>query len=357
MRVIERANHNIPASTKMKKSHILILIALLAMGCWFAYCGRDPATSPRAREESHHPEHHTTQAGSSANSRVREPHPKRPDVEDGLDGVKSAMARRYLRFMLPGGRLDGQSYDQSTVHNAFKQAWAVTARLDLSEEQQDRMAEFLLEKDWSKWSEMGAERVEQWAREHLTDRQRTALLDFIEESKQGELALSRMRLEAKMQEYEAKTPEGAFHAEMLRARRIAELMATDTNNLSPEELESRKKELKELTESAVRGEHDKRAPDHAEPRGDEQAYQFLNLLADRIPMTEEQQLAVYGALRDGVNAASNPFDYQSLPSERVEAQVRASTSWMGYILTKEQYDTYLRHYLAEIEMIRFQSRN
>jgi hypothetical protein len=30
------------------------------------------------------------------------------------------------------------------------------------------------------------------------------------------------------------------------------------------------------------------------------------------------------------------------------------TDWLGKVLTKEQYETYLRHYLAEIEMIRFQ---
>lgn len=353
--MIGRPNHNNPISTKMKKSHILILIVLLGMVCWFAYTGPDPAASLRAPEVSHQPERPTREAEAPENSGVREARAKRIVAEDGLDGVQSVLARRYLRFMLPGGRLDGQSYDQSIVNNAFKQAWGVTARIDLSEEQQDRLAEFLLEKDWSKWSQMDPKRVEQWAREHLTDGQRTALLDFIEESRQGELALSRMRLEAKMQEYGAKTPAGAFNAETLEARRIAELMAAGTDNLSPAELESRKKELKELMGAAARGENDEQTKSDAKPRDNEQSYQFFNLLADRIPMTEEQQWAVYGAMRDGVDAASNPFDYQSVPPEHVEARVRASTSWMGEMLTKEQYETYLHHYLAEIEMIRFQA--
>jgi hypothetical protein len=237
----------------MSKSHILILIVLLAVVCWFAYFGRDLASSLRALEESHQSECRTTRADFPTNIRAREARPHRPDAEDALAGVKSALARRYLRFMLPGWRLDGQSHDQSIVNNAFTQAWGVTARIDLSEEQQDRLAEFLLEKDWTKLTQVDPNVVEQWAREHLTDKQRVALLEFIEESKQGELALSKMRLEAKMREYGAKTPEEASYAEMLQARRIAELMSGDTANLSPEELESRKKELKELMEGAVRG--------------------------------------------------------------------------------------------------------
>ena len=50
----------------------------------------------------------------------------------------------------------------------------------------------------------------------------------------------------------------------------------------------------------------------------------------------------------------NPYDYQSRSEEKIEADVKSATAWMGELLTKEQYETYLRHFLAEIEMIRFQ---
>lgn len=37
--------------------------------------------------------------------------------------MNSELARRYLRFLLPGGQLDGKSHYLSIVINAFKQAW------------------------------------------------------------------------------------------------------------------------------------------------------------------------------------------------------------------------------------------
>jgi hypothetical protein len=37
-----------------------------------------------------------------------------------------------------------------------------------------------------------------------------------------------------------------------------------------------------------------------------------------------------------------------------EAPVRGDTAWTGDMLAKNLYETYVRHFLAEIEMIRFQ---
>lgn len=53
---------------------------------------------------------------------------------------------------------------------------------------------------------------------------------------------------------------------------------------------------------------------------------------------------------------TNPYDHQSRPAHKLEADVRSSTEWMGKMLTEAQYESYLGHYLAENEMIRFQNR-
>lgn len=95
--------------------------------------------------------------------------------------------------------------------------------------------------------------------------------------------------------------------------------------------------------------------EHAAYVETEQAFRFYNLLADRMPLTPEQHEAVYAALREGKQAPINPYDYQSLPPDRAEAKVRANTAWLGGLLTKAQHETYVGHFLAEIDMIRFQN--
>jgi len=335
------------------KWHWLFLIALLSLGFWYSRSQRGGSSVPEtARSYSRHVE--ASETRKSSTKEVREPRSDRPAAAAPLKGVQSPLARRYLSFLLPGSWLDGESYADSIVNNAFSQAWGVTARLDLSEEQQDRLAEFLLREDWRGWAEMDPERIREWAREHLSEEQQTALQAFIKESKQGQLALMRMREEGKMKEHGVQSPEEAFAAEMDELQKISELLAGDTEGLDAKELEKKRSELKELMRKRVRGEGDETQNRIAESMKDEQDARFYNLLADRIPLTEEQRTAVYNALHQGARAPINPYDYQSRPPERVENDVRAATDWMNTILTEHQYETYVRQFLAQIEMIRFQ---
>lgn len=76
-----------------------------------------------------------------------------------LNIVRSPIAKRYLSFMVAGnGRLAGQSHGASIVNGAFAQAWILTSRMDLTAEQQDRLAEFLLAEDWLRWDSMDPEK-------------------------------------------------------------------------------------------------------------------------------------------------------------------------------------------------------
>jgi hypothetical protein len=269
--------------------------------------------------------------------------------------VQSPLAWRYLCFLLPGSRLDGDSYAESIVNNAFNQAWGITARLDLSEEQQDRLAEFLLQKEWRSWTEMDPALIQEWALAHLSKEQQAALQAYIEESKEGQLALMQMRQNDKMKEYGVRNPEEAFAAEMAEAQKIAELLAADTEGHDAQKLDQKRSELKGLLSTRGRGEADEARSGISASMKDEQDARLYNLLADRIPLTEEQHAAVSDALRQGAKAPVNPYDYQSAPPERIEPDVRAATGWMKTTLTEQQYETYVRHFLAQIEMIRFQN--
>lgn len=160
---------------------------------------------------------------SSTRSSVRERRSKRPPAAAApVQGVQSPLARRYCAFLLPGSRPDGESYADSIVNNAFNQAWGVTARLDLSEQQQDRLAEFLLQKEWRGWTEMDPELIQEWAFRHLSKEQQAALQAYIEESREGQLALMQMREKDKMKEYGVQNPEAVVAAEMAEAQKIAE---------------------------------------------------------------------------------------------------------------------------------------
>jgi hypothetical protein len=333
----------------------LILIALVVGVVWMFQSQRNSAAD-KASSTGGAKDSAAETMDASEKPAVSKSRREGPSQADALASIQSPLARRYLRFTLPGARLNGDAYDGSIVNNAFKQAWGVTARLDLTEEQQDRMAEFLLEGDWRNWKTLDARLVDKWAREHLSEGQREKLLAFIEEAKAGDRNLSDLRTEIKKREHAVGTEAEALGAEMKQSKRIAELMAADTDKLSPEEVEKMRVELKELMRSSVAGAGDGEKPASAKALTDEQATQFFHLLADRIPLTEEQQISVYGALRKGVDTASNPYDFSQVPPDRVEQKVRDATRWMGGILTEEQYNTYLRHYLAEIEMIRYQSR-
>lgn len=327
----------------LTKWHWLILIALFSLGIWYFGSRRGgPSVSKTAQSELRHSDANETR-GPSTKVKMREPRPEQPSAADPLRSVRSPLARRYLRFQLPGGRLDGESSAGSIVINAFSQAWGITARLELSDEQQDRLAEFLMQEDWLAWVDMKPELIEKWAKEHLSGEQQAALQAFIEESKDGRLALIEMRQEE---------PSAAAKAE---GQKIVELLATDTEGIDPGELEKKRAELKALLKVGMRGEGGEKQDGIAAFVKKEQDARFYNLLADRIPLTEGQDFAVYSALREGAEAPINPYAYQSLPPERVEPDVRAATVWMSAILTENQYETYVRHFLAQIEMIRFQN--
>ena len=327
----------------LTKWNWLILIVLLSLGIWYFGSQRGGPSVPKtAQSELRHSDANETR-GSYRKVKVREPRPERPSAADPLRSVRSPLARRYLRFLLPGGRLDGESYASSIVNNAFSQAWGITARLDLSDKQQDRLAEFLMQEDWLGWVDMDPELIEKWAQEHLSDEQQAALQAFIEESKDGRLALIELR-------QEEPSP-----AEMAESQKIAELLATDTEGIDPGELEKKRAELKALLKASVRGEGGEKQDGIAASMKKEQDARFYNVIADRIPLTEAQHFAVHAALHEGAEAPINAYAYQSLPPERVEPDVRAATAWMSAILTENQYETYVRHFLAEIEMIRFQN--
>lgn len=332
----------------LTKYRWLILLVLLIGGAWYALSQQNAVSGSQASDKHQAPDARSNTSRTNERPTANAPRRKPDTATDRLASVQSPIAKRYLRFMLPGARSDGEAHDQSVVNNAFKQAWGVVARMDLTEAQQDRLAEFLLEKDWSKWSTMDTKRFEQWAKDHLSNEQTDALLAFIEDSKQGDRNLSDLRMELNKKEHGVGTAEEAFTAEMRDSARIAELLAKEPDNLSEAEVAKMRAEREGIMKKSNAGKDD------AESRGDERAAQFFHLLADRIPMTEDQELAMYGALRNGAVPPINPYDYQSRPADQIEAKLRSTTDWMSKILTQEQYETYLQHYLAEIEMIQFQ---
>jgi hypothetical protein len=332
----------------------LILIILLIAGAWYANSQQNATTSSQPDDPQQANGARTKTNRTPEEPRATATHSHREAAKDPLANVRSPLAKRYLRFMLPGGRLNGESYGISIVTTAFKEAWGVTARIDLTEEQQDRLAEFLLQEDFMKLIMMDRVRVEKWAKEHLTDAQRTEFLAFIDESMQGQRDLSDLRMELNKKEQGAGTAEEAFTAEMRDSARIAEMLAKDPDKLTEEEAEKLRAELKSIVTRPTALADAADDAKFKETYQGEQAAQFFHLLADRIPLTEQQQRAIYVALHKGATPPTNAYDYQQRPADQIEAEVRSTTDWMSKALTQEQYETYLRHYLAEIEMIRFQ---
>lgn len=211
--------------------------------------------------------------------------------------------------------------------------------MELTAEQQDRLAEFLLEEDWLRWNSMPPARIEDWARQNLSADQQATLKDFLAEQKEGAATMEELK----------RTIQRLEHGDRSEAEILASEMTALKRFLSPDggSPDSKPPVLTEMdAETQTK---------HAAYVETEQAFRFYNLLADRIPLTVEQHQTVYAALREGQRAPINPYDYQTLPLDRAEAVVRADTAWFGTLLTNGQYETYVRHFLAEIEMIRFQN--
>jgi hypothetical protein len=267
------------------------------------------------------------------------PRPAAAPDHPALKGVKSPIARRYLAFLVAkDGRLADESYAPSIVNNAFAQAWIVTSRMELTAEQQDRLAEFLLEHDWLRWDSVAPAKLEGWASQNLSADQQATLKDFLAEQKEGAASMEELKQTIRRLEHGNRSEAAILAAEMAALK--AFLAPDDGSDSKPPVLT----EMDAETQTK-----------HAAYVQTEQAFRYYNLLADRIPLTAEQHQTVYAALREGQPAPINPYAYQTLATDRAEAVVRKDTAWLGNLLTNAQYETYVRHFLAEIEMIRFQN--
>jgi hypothetical protein len=263
-----------------------------------------------------------------------------PVVDAALIGVHSPIARRYLACMVArDGRLAKESYSGSIVNAAFTQAWILTSRMNLTEAQQDRLAEFLLREDWLRWDSMDPRSIEDWARQNLSADQQATLKEFLAEQKEGAAIMAELRQSIQRLEHGDRSESEIFAAEMAALKAVFPTDDASQHPGPPAAAEMDAATRKQFAESVQT----------------EQAFRYYNLLADRIPLTPEQHQAVYASLREGQQAPINPYAYQTLASDRAEAAVRRDTEWLGAILTNVQYETYVAHFLAEIEMIRFQT--
>ena len=272
--------------------------------------------------------------------REERPSPGLGQDSPALKAIKSPLARRYLSFLVAeDGRLASESHGGSMVKNAFAQSWALTSRMDLTPEQQDSLAEFLLREDWSKWATMDPKKIEEWAKQNLSAEQQITLKDFLAEQKEGAAEMEKLRQKIQRLEHGNRSDEEILAAEMATLKAYFSPDGAPADPGPPPV---------EMMDADTREKFD----EHVDT---EQAFRFYNLLAARIPLTEAQHPAVFAALRRGERAPINPYDYQALATERAEAVVRKDTRWLGEILTGDQYETYVRHFLAEIEMIRFET--
>jgi hypothetical protein len=221
------------------------------------------------------------------------------------------MARRYLSlFMAEDGRLVNDPQGPGLLNNAFEEAWLLTSRMDLTQEQQDRLAEFLLEVDWFSWVSWLAidpERIDGWARQNLSAEQQAALKDLLAERKDGIAAMNELWAAVEQKH----------------------------GDLSDEKIKKMPAEVQKELDEFLRV---------------QQAYRSFSLLADRMPMSAQQQQTVLDALRSGNKAPVVFQNYQMLDPDRAEAAVRADTAWLGDLITEAQYETYIRHFLAQVEM-------
>jgi hypothetical protein len=324
----------------MKKSVLpVIALAVILIGCllWLGYPSAaekgNPPGSGAARANGQ------PQAPGEVRTKVAQRHPAASPDDPALKGVSWPIARRYLAYQVAkNGRLAKESHTGSIVHSAFVQAWVLTSRMNLTEAQQDQLAEFLLSEDWLRWDTMDSGKIRDWAEQILTAEQQAVLKDFLAEQKQGAAEMEKLKRTIRRIEHGKKSEAEILGAEMATLKAFFSEDAASGSKppvMTDMDEESREK--------------------HAAYVKTEQAFRFYNVLADRTPMTPEQHEAVYAALRQGSRAPVNPYDYQSLPPDRAETKVRADTAWLGELITGPQYETYVSHFLAEIEIIRFQN--
>ena len=300
-----------------KKWQVVFLAALIGLAIWnVARHGKENAPDA-TREAGAKPAETSKTPSVSEDPGVENKVPGRnaAKVNPALDDVKSPIARRYLaHLMAKDGRFVNDRNGLWSVNNAFEQAWMLTSRMDLTEEKQDRLAEFLLEVDsftWMLWEKIDPERTNGWVKSNLTEEQQTTFRNLLAEQKDGFAGMTELM--------------GTI------ARKTGEPNDEKTKQLSA-------KEQKELRQSMVTQAH---------------VYQNYNLLADRIPLTAEQQEKVLDALRSGEKAPVLPQDYEMLDLEHAEAAVRSDTAWLGKLIPEARYETYVEHFLAQIEIRRF----
>ena len=299
------------------KWQAVILLSLLGVGAWHLLKhGDEPATGERRAagtevRDTSKPGSVPENGGARSIGPEQKPGRENPDLGD----VKSPIARRYLAYLLAqDGRFVKDRNGLWLVNNAFEQAWMLTSRMDLGEEQQDRLAEFLLEVDsfsWMLWEKIDPERTNAWVKNNLSAEQQATFWDLLAEQKDGFAGMT---------------------AYLVASEKICGNPNDEkAKQLSPEA-------QKELGKSVV---------------NQALVYQDYNILADRIPMTAEQQEKVLDALRAGAKPPVAAEDYEMLDPERAEAAVRADTRWLGDMIPEARYEAYLRHLLAQIEMRRF----
>jgi hypothetical protein len=346
-------------------SRWLLLLALLAVGGWWIHRYLDTTNGQAERESPIEPAAGTN--GLEVAPRIENPAGGRPAQEaipappasdssastpappatprvgpgdrgdDGLKSVQSPLARRYLRFLLPaGGRLAKESSGISIVHAAFGQAWGVSARLNLSPAQQDSLAQLLLREDWLSWEKMDPKDVRTWAETNLSPDQQAGLEAYLRERKQGNAMLDGLKQAEYELEHGDLSGEAALAAEAAVLMRL--LASTGT--------------VPGTTGFAGVGMTADKRQKHAALARIDAAARPYKLLADRIPLTEKQRVAVFDALRSGAKPPNNPYDYLSAGPDRVARKVRDDTRWLEGILTDGQYATYVAHFLAEIEVIK-----
>jgi hypothetical protein len=97
--------------------------------------------------------------------------------------------------MAEDGRFVNEPQGPGMVNNAFEEAWMLTSRMDLTEEQQDRLAEFLLEVDWFSWVSwlaLDPGTIDGWAKHNLSVEQQATLGNFLAERKDGIAAMNEL---------------------------------------------------------------------------------------------------------------------------------------------------------------------
>ena len=319
----------------------MVIIVFVAVGIACMRWRTDPSSRHKAHKSAPHIAGTTKDHGKPkerlTKASLRDAAASQDDP--ALAGVGSPIARRYLAYRVAkGGRLARESHGASIVSSAFAQAWILTSRTDLTAEQQDRLAEFLLAEDWVRWDSMDPKKIDEWARQNLSEEQQAILKRFLAEQKEGAALMEELKRSIRRLE----------HGDKSDAEILASEMATMKAFFSKDGASESKPPV--LTER-----DDAKQKEHAAYVQTEQAFRFYNLLADRIPLTPEQHEAVYAALREGKQAPVNPYAYQKLPPDRAETAVRADTAWLSVLLDGAQYETYVGHYLAEIEMIHFEN--